>query len=207
MSLNLDAEIARNIAKNRPQRIATKEDLRERLVTIFRLAKASHDTHEDGKFDAIFDEECAAADALIALEGDDIYMPAAKLIIAMAGEIFSEIEHECLCERLKAQAAHAALRLFRLEEMYDECFPEDLTNAEAEARLNQARRWLDAAIQTGHDPKMVWSCDFKSWEMRLSLLDNDGPPPAMPEGLKKEFIEVCESLGRLYPNRQAEATS
>jgi hypothetical protein len=210
MSFDLDAGIARNIAKSGP-RPATKDELRDRLVAIFRLAKAGNDAEDGAEADALLDEECAASNALSALESDDIYMPAAKLIIATAGEIFLGIDDESLCrdERLKAQAAHGALRLFELEDLYHECFPGDGNGREA--RLDEARRWIKAAILTGHDPKMVqnrsWSSNPGQWQMHFSLTDNIGPLPPMPEGLKEEFIEVCRGLGRLYPDHEAEAAS
>jgi hypothetical protein len=108
-------------------RPATKEDLRGRLVTIFRLAKAVCDEADGAASDARYDEEVAAADALIALEGDDIYMPAAKLIIANAGEIFSNINDKDNARdtQLNAEAAFGALRLFDLVDLYYECFPND----------------------------------------------------------------------------------
>jgi hypothetical protein len=126
---NLDAEIARHIAaksKHAPPLPATKEELRERLVAIFQLVKAANDEEDGEAADVLGDEKCAAEDALVALEveGDDIYMPAAKLIIAKAGEIFEDI-NDCIRDtRLNAEAALGALRLFGLVDLYRQCYEE-----------------------------------------------------------------------------------
>jgi hypothetical protein len=126
-SSNLDADIARNISKSKP-RPAAKEEIRERLVTVFRLAKAAREAEEGAKSDALFEEECAEVDALTALEGDDIYMPAAKLIIANASEIFERIGDDIRDTRLNAEAALGALRLFGLEDLYHECFQDGIAS-------------------------------------------------------------------------------
>lgn len=147
---NLDSEIARNIAKSKP-RPASKEELRERLVTIFRLAKAAHDAEDGAESDARFDDECAEVDVIRALQGDDIYMPAAKLIIAKAGEILEDLNDGVRDTRLNAEAALGALRLFGLEDLYRECFPRD----EIEAGAEEA----DAS-----EPQNLAALEFEPWE-------------------------------------------
>jgi hypothetical protein len=148
---NLDAEIARRIAaksKYAPPLPPTKEELRERLVAIFRLAKAVRDEDDGAESDARYDEKSAAENALVALGdadcagSDDIYMPAAKLIIANAGEIFDYINDSGRDTRLNVEAAVGALRLFGLVDLYHECFPNDGCDADDEETENRHERSL-----------------------------------------------------------------
>jgi hypothetical protein len=176
---NLDAEIARRIAaksKYAPPLPPTKEDLRERLVTIFRLVKAASEEEDGAASDALGDEAGAAEDALIALEveGDDIYMPAAKLIIAKAGEIFEDIDDSIRDTRLNAEAALSALRLFGLVDLYRECFPRDGIGAATE-KMALARSWVERSIAAGEDPKLCFEEREGQWYLHTSLVDNDQP--------------------------------
>jgi hypothetical protein len=65
--------------------------------------------------------------------------------------------------------------------------------------MQSARAWVEQAIATGHDPRLVQTED--GWEMRTALRGITGPLPPMPKELCDELIEACRELGCLFERR------
>jgi hypothetical protein len=75
-------------------------------------------------------------------------------------------------------------------------------------RLESARKWIELAIATGHDPLMIQRDGQWGFQQRVPRFS--GQPitskeelPPLPDELWDELFEVCKSLGRVISHNEA----
>jgi hypothetical protein len=80
--------------------------------------------------------------------------------------------------------------------------------AAKKTRLESARKWIELAIVTGHDPRMIqqpsgrWGLEQRAPRFSGQSISEEELPP-LPRELWDELFEVCKSLGRVISFKEA----
>jgi hypothetical protein len=89
--------------------------------------------------------------------------------------------------------------------------PQSSNEKDGSARMEQARKWVELAIATGHGPLMTNQSG--EWGLQLGVPHRSGQPitsneelPPIPRELWDEIFQVCKELGRVYHVKEANAS-